>query len=206
MPTGVPIRDVREQLFDAAGRVLRRDGPDALTSRAVTIEAGLAKGILHRHFADFDTFLASLVLTRIELLDHRSEELRSYAGSRGIADNLVAALTTSLDPDSLAIVGLVMSRRDLLARLRLTTPTGVPLLAEATRMIAAYLTAERGLGRITPKADVDQLALVLVGAAHLLLAGRERAPQASEVRQLVVTVIGGAMQEERDAVSFPASH
>jgi AcrR family transcriptional regulator len=202
----VPIRDVREQLFDAAGRVLRRDGPDALTSRAVTIEAGLAKGILHRHFADFDTFLASLVLTRIELLDHRSEELRSYAGSGGVADNLVAALTASLDPDSLAIVGLVMSRRDLLARLRLTTPSGVPLLAEATRMIAAYLTAERGLGRITPKADVDRLALVLVGAAHLLLAGRERAPQAGEVRQLVVTVLAGAMQEEGDAASFPASH
>ena len=35
VPTGVTIRDVREQLFGAAERILLRDGPDALTSRAV---------------------------------------------------------------------------------------------------------------------------------------------------------------------------
>jgi AcrR family transcriptional regulator len=201
MPTGVPIRDVRDQLFDAAARVLRREGPEALTSRAATSEAGLAKGILHRHFADFDTFLASFVLARIELLDGRSEELRASAGSGGVAENLAASLTGSLDPDALAIVGLVLSRRDLLARLRLTTPTGIPLLAETTRMIAAYLTAERGLGRITLDADVDRLALVLVGAAHVLLAGRDGTPDAEEVRRLVVTVIAGVMREGRDAAS-----
>jgi AcrR family transcriptional regulator len=65
VPTGVALRDVREQLFDAAERVLLRDGPRALTSRAVTTEAGVAKGVLHRHFADFDAFLAALVEDRI---------------------------------------------------------------------------------------------------------------------------------------------
>src|SRR6202451_4142304 len=65
MPTGVRILDAREQLFGAAERVLLRDGPNALTSRAVTTEAGCAKGVLHRHFADFDAFLAELVLDRI---------------------------------------------------------------------------------------------------------------------------------------------
>src|SRR5690348_543872 len=38
MPTGVAIRDPRGQLFDAAERVLLRDGPGGLTSRAVTME------------------------------------------------------------------------------------------------------------------------------------------------------------------------
>ena len=76
VPTGIPIRDIRDQLFDAAERVLLRDGPSALTSRAVTTEAGVAKGILHRHFPDFDAFLAALVLTHIERLD---------AGSRSFA-------------------------------------------------------------------------------------------------------------------------
>src|SRR5689334_3785252 len=64
VPTGIALRDVREQLFDAAERVLLRDGAAALTSRAVTTEAGVAKGVLHRHFADFDAFLAELVLDR----------------------------------------------------------------------------------------------------------------------------------------------
>ncbi len=60
MPTGVALRDAREQMFAAAERILLRDGPQALTSRAVTAEAGVAKGVLHRHFADFDAFLAEL--------------------------------------------------------------------------------------------------------------------------------------------------
>ena len=42
-------------------------------------------------------------------------------------------------------------------------------------MIAAYLTEERELGRIAADADVDALALSLIGAGHLLFAGREGA-------------------------------
>jgi AcrR family transcriptional regulator len=53
VPAGVTIRDPRGQLFGGAGRVLLRDGPGGLTSRAVTAEAGVAKGVLHRHFAGF---------------------------------------------------------------------------------------------------------------------------------------------------------
>jgi hypothetical protein len=53
VPTGVALPDPREQLFAAAERILRRAGPQALTSRALTTEAGCAKGVLHRHFAGF---------------------------------------------------------------------------------------------------------------------------------------------------------
>jgi AcrR family transcriptional regulator len=42
----VALRDARQQLFDAAERILLRSGPNALTSRAVTAEAGCAKGVL----------------------------------------------------------------------------------------------------------------------------------------------------------------
>jgi hypothetical protein len=43
VPAGVALRDPRQQLFDAAARVLLRDGVTGLTSRAVTTEAGVAK-------------------------------------------------------------------------------------------------------------------------------------------------------------------
>src|SRR5438094_126818 len=39
-------------MFAAAERILLRDGPHALTSRAVTTEAGVAKDVLHRHYSD----------------------------------------------------------------------------------------------------------------------------------------------------------
>jgi hypothetical protein len=72
-----------------------------------------------------------------------------------------------LDPTATALIALVCSRRPLLEKLRLTTPLGIPLLAEITKHLAAYLTAERGLGRIELTTDVDALAVMLVGSAHL---------------------------------------
>jgi hypothetical protein len=74
---------------------------------------------------------------------------------------------TALNPTAVRIISLICSRRGLLARLRLTTPTGIPVAVEITRMVAAYLTAERGLGRIAITADVDALAVLLVGGAIL---------------------------------------
>ncbi|MEU5030480.1 TetR/AcrR family transcriptional regulator [Streptomyces milbemycinicus] len=193
MPTGVALRDAREQLFGAAERVLLRDGPSALTSRAVTTEAGCAKGVLHRHFADFDAFLAELVLDRIARLDHQAAALRESAGTGSVADNLTRALMELFGSVAVAVVGLVISRDDLRARLRETRPTGIPLLTEAAGMVAGYLAAERDLGRIAADADLDTLAPTLIGAAHLLFADRKGTPpEADAVRKVVTTVIAGA--------------
>ena len=196
MPTGVHIRDVREQLFDAAERVLLRDGPNALTSRAVTTEAGYAKGVLHRHFADFDAFLAKLVLDRVDRIGYQAAALRESAGTGTVADNLVDALTDLFGSVAVAIVALVIFRDELRARLRQTWPTGVPLATEAATMIASYLTAERDLGRIAEDAHLDTLALTLIGAAHLLFADRKGTPPRPEaVRNMVTTVLAGVVPE-----------
>jgi AcrR family transcriptional regulator len=190
VPTGVAIRDARDQLFDAAERVLLRDGPNALTSRAVTTEAGCAKGVLHRHFADFDAFLAELAADRIARLDSQAAALRASAGTGTVAGNLTGALTDLFGSVALGIISLVISRDELRARLREARPAGIPLLTEATAMIASYLAIERDLGRIAADADVDTLAPTLIGAAHLLFAGREGVPpEAGAVRKVVTTVI-----------------
>jgi len=192
VPTGVAIRDAREQLFGAAERVLLRDGPNALTSRAVTTEAGCAKGVLHRHFADFDAFLAELVLDRIARIGGQAAALRESAGTGTVAGHLTEALTDLFGPVAVAIVALITFRDDLRARLRQERPAGVPLLTEATAMIASYLTAERELGRIAADADVGTLAPTLIGAGHLLFADREGGPpEPGAVRNVVTTVIAG---------------
>jgi AcrR family transcriptional regulator len=189
---------VRQQLFDAAERVLLRDGPNALTSRAVTTEAGCAKGVLHRHFADFDAFLAELVLDRIGRIDNQAAGLRDSAGTGTVADNLTGALTDLFGSVAVAIVGLITSRDDLRARLRQTTPTGIPVLTEASAMVAAYLTAERELGRVAAEADVGTLAPTLIGAGHLLFADRKGTPpEAGAVRKVVTAVVAGVVREPR---------
>jgi AcrR family transcriptional regulator len=214
VPTGTSIRAVRAQLFDAVERVLLRDGPSALTSRAVTTEAGCAKGVLHRHF---DAFLAEFVLDRANRMDPRAEALRTAAGtgtvdrnerietqaaalresagSGTVADNLTGALTALFGSVAVAMVALVTFREELRARLRQAWPAGVPVLTEAAAMIGSYLAAERDLGRIAGDADVDTLAPTLIGAGHLLFADRRGAPpEVGAVRKMVTTVIGGVVR------------
>ncbi|MFB9317023.1 TetR/AcrR family transcriptional regulator [Cryptosporangium minutisporangium] len=194
MPTGVAIRDVREQLFDAAERVLLRDGPSALTSRAVTTEAGCAKGVLHRHFEDFDAFLADFVLDRIDRMDAQAALLRDAAGTGTVVDNLTDAVTALFGSVAVAIVPLVTFRDELRARLREKWPVGVPVLTEGAVMIEAYLAAERDLGRITADAPVDALAATMIGAGHLLFADRTGAPpDPAAIRTMVTTVVGSVL-------------
>ena len=196
MPTGVALRDAREQLFDAAERVLLRDGPGALTSRAVTTEAGVAKGVLHRHFADFDAFLAEFVLDRIGRMDGQAAALRDAAGTGTVTGNLTDALTALFGSAAVAMVPLVSSRESLRARLRETWPVGVPLMTEAVAMLASYLTAERELGRIAADADVDTLAPTLIGAGHLLFADRTgAAPTPEAVHRMVTTVLSSVTRD-----------
>ncbi len=198
MPTGVALREVRAQLFDSAERVLLRDGPSALTSRAVTTEADCAKGVLHRHFEDFDAFLAEFVLDRVEKLDATAAALTETAGTGVLVQNLAEALTAVFESVAVAIVPLVIFRDGLRARLRREWPAGVPVLTQAAVVIGGYLAAERDLGRLAADADVDTLAATLIGATHLLFADRTgAAPDAEQVRKTVTAVVGSGIRPAR---------
>ncbi|MDR7274668.1 TetR/AcrR family transcriptional regulator [Catenuloplanes atrovinosus] len=195
MPTGVAIRDVREHLFAAAERVLVRDGAAALTSRAVTTEAGVAKGVLHRHFPDFDGFLAELIRDRVARLAVDAEALHAGAGTGSVAGRLAATLTGLFGSVAVGLVGLLIFRDDLRARLRADYPTGVPLLADIVEMIAAYLELERAAGRVAADADPTLLAHTLIGSSHLLFAGRRDAPPAeAEVAELITSILAPVLR------------
>jgi AcrR family transcriptional regulator len=192
VPTGVAIRDPRGQLFDATERVLLRDGPGGLTSRAVTAEAGVAKGVLHRHFADFDAFLAEFALDRLAGLGAQAAALRALAGSGTVAGNLAAALPDLFSPSVLALIRLVIARDDLRARLRAATGSRIPLLSESTALAAGYLAAERDLGRVASDADIGTLAATLIGAAHLLFTDTDGIPEPAAVARVVDGVLAAA--------------
>jgi hypothetical protein len=76
-----------------------------------------------------------------------------------------------------AIVGLVVSREGLLARPRQAGATRLPLLEEGAGIIAGYLGAEVGAGRVAADADVPTIAPTLIGAAHLLFADGSSGPE-----------------------------
>ncbi|SDT51018.1 DNA-binding transcriptional regulator, AcrR family [Actinoplanes derwentensis] len=180
------LRDVREQLFDAADRILLGSGPEALTSRAVTDTAGCAKGVLHRHFTDFDAFLADYVLDRV----HRMDTAPLQAGAGTVTGNVAAFLAELFGSVAVAIVALVTFRDGLRARLRDTWPAGVPVLTQGAVALADYLEDERAHGRVAAVADATVLGAVLIGTGHLLYADRTGSPPTpDELRRTVEAII-----------------
>lgn len=172
-PRGVTIPDVPEQLFKAAEQVLTRDGPIGLTSRAITNEAGLAKGILYNHFTDLDAFLAAFVVDRFRLTAADADTLPSRAGQATVIDNLTDAAVSLFGPRSLVILSLVLSRPTLMRRLQQSAAAGTPDLQQLEEAFAAYLDAEKKLGRIAADADTQTLAFMLIAAVHhLFVTGR----------------------------------
>lgn len=194
MPTGVALDDPRAQLVAAAERLLATRGAAALTSRAVTDEAGVAKGVLHRHFADVDDLLAALVRTRARQAADLGERLVAAAGSGDVVDHVTGYLTATLDDVALAVVALVTARDELRRRLRETTPEGLPLLTDITEALATYLAGEQSSGRVARGAEPPHLAMTLVGTGHLLFAGHLGArPDEAAVREVVESVLLGAL-------------
>ncbi len=118
-------------------------------------------------------------------------------------DNLAGTLAAALTPTAIGIINLVCSRQALITRLRLITPAGIPVAAEITKIVAAYLTAERGLGRIAIDTDVDALAILLVGGAHLRATEKDDLLlDPADLQNVVKAGIGsGVTQQPREARS-----
>ncbi|MDH6229148.1 TetR/AcrR family transcriptional regulator [Streptomyces sp. MJP52] len=189
-PRGVAIPDLRELLFDAAERVLARDGAAALTSRAVTSEAGCAKGVLHTHFAGLDEFVAELVLDRFARIAALAEGLPGRAGAGAVTDNLasVASVVLSLDP---GVVGLAVTRPEASRRIREAWQAGAPGFGVVERSISGYLREEQRLGRVGRAVDAECVALALVGTLHhLLMTGWAGAPDPqARVQRLIRALV-----------------
>ncbi|WP_017593749.1 TetR family transcriptional regulator [Nocardiopsis potens] len=169
MPRGVAIPEVRQHLFAAAERVIVRDGPARLSGRSVTAEAGVAIGLLHRHFADFDAFLADYAVDRAFLISAEAAALPDRAGSGTVAGNLRDALLATPPTALLAPVRLLASRPELAERVRAILGERTAGLDAIESAAAAYLAEEQRLGRLTPSADPGALALALVGVLHHLV-------------------------------------
>ncbi|MCZ4119718.1 TetR/AcrR family transcriptional regulator [Streptomyces sp. H39-S7] len=191
-PRGVAVPDVRRRLFAAAEQVLAREGPAALTSRAITGEANCAKGMLHAHFAGLDEFVAELVLDRFARTARQARELPRLAGRDTVAGNLVTvalALLTSAGP---TVASLAVTRPAASLRIRQALEAGAPGFATIQGSIAEYLDAEQRLGRLVDGTDTPAVALALVGTVHhLLMTTPVDAPDArAQVERLVAVLVG----------------
>jgi AcrR family transcriptional regulator len=192
MPRGVAIPQVREQLFAAADRVLARDGPSGLSTRAVTAEAGVANGVLHRHFRDFDEFLASFAADRLQDITDSAAALPRRAGQGSVAGNLTDAAVAVFGTSAQALMSLVTMKPDLGSVLEhdADRPGG---LAGIELHFAGYLDAEKKIGRISSESDTEALAFTLLGAVHHLVIMRrgDEPGLRQQVQRIVAALIAG---------------
>ena len=193
MPRGVAIPEVREQLFAAAGRVLAQAGPAGLTTRAITAEAGVANGVLHRHFRDLDRFLAEFVASRLAAIARTAASMPSRAGQGSVAANLTDAILALFGADALAMMNLVAARPELQPAAEHAAAPAAGGISDVEGHFAAYLDAEGKLGRIAPGTDTQALAFTLIGAVHHLVitnpAGLPDLPE--RVRRIVAALMAG---------------
>jgi AcrR family transcriptional regulator len=169
VPRGVAIPEIRERLFDAMQRLLLRDGPGAVSTRAITTEAGCAKGVLHNHFNDLDGFLAEFVLSRLHTALHDVADLPAKAGLGSVRGNLVRAAEALFTSPVLTAHSVLIFWPSLASRLREAHGHRPPRLDDLVRIFAGYLDAERELGRIRSATDTEAVALALVATVHHLL-------------------------------------
>ncbi|MFI6118705.1 TetR/AcrR family transcriptional regulator [Streptomyces sp. NPDC051064] len=191
-PRGVTMPDVRERLFAAAERVLAREGPGALTSRAITGEAGCAKGMLHAHFAGLDEFVADLCLDRFARTARQAEELPGRAGENTVAENLGGIALALLDSAGPTIAGLAMTRPAASLRVRQAMEAGAPGFSAVQEAIAQYLAAEQRLGRLSGGTDTGAVALAVAGTVHhLLMTSWSGAPDPRQQVERLVAMLTG---------------
>jgi len=189
-PRGVAIPEPHEQLFAATDRLLERAGPAALTSRAITEEAGVAKGVLHNHFADLDGFLLAYAVDRIRALAARAEQLEALAGQQTVTANLTEAAMTLFGTTALTVSRLTLARPSLLGRIIDAFASGSDQLGPVEAAIASYLDAEQKLGRVNASLDTKTLALALVGSVHHLFFTRPGQPlERAAVERIVAALL-----------------
>jgi AcrR family transcriptional regulator len=206
MARGVAIPEVREQLLAAADRVLARDGPAGLTTRAVTAEAGVANGVMHRHFRDLDQFLTAFVASRLGDIADSAAALPGRAGHGTITGNLTDATVAIFGISAQALMNLVAAKPDLGPALEHADGRAGGL-GDIERHFAAYLDAEQKLGRIGPAADTRTLAFTLLGTVHhLILTRRGDTPDLREqVRRIAAALVAGMDTGDQRAPG-PAAH
>jgi AcrR family transcriptional regulator len=191
----------RDQLVEAAERVLRTRGLARATTKEIAREAGCAEGTLYLHFADKLDLVRAVHERLLPAFVELVKQLPERAGGGTVAGNLteLAGGALRLYRDLLPLGSSLFADPELLGRFRalLAERGGGP--QRAWEPVVAYLRAEQALGRVDPAADPAAAAVLLLGACQQLvfvelMTGPETLPfrdRPDPAAELVATLLAG---------------
>src|SRR5688500_2634148 len=111
--TGVMTEELRASLLDAARRIIVRDGPAALTMRALATEAGCAVGLPYKVFADRRELVGDILHTEFLTLEVRFGEMAGRVGTGTVGANLAWLAEVLLDSPAVALAHEVIGDEQL---------------------------------------------------------------------------------------------
>lgn len=201
----MPTTETREQILEAARRVIEEQGLGRATTRQIARAAGCAEGTLYVHFKDKAELFLCVLRERLPEFIRRLEALPDRVGKRKVRANLeeVALAALAFFRELIPMSASIFAEPDLLARHREALRernVGPHLSYEA---VADYLRAEQRLGRVSERADPYAAAVALLGAGyHYSFVGyaiggdRLRLPPERLVKEVVRTLSEGLAPRE----------
>ncbi len=141
---------LREQLIDAAERLLADRQVSAITTRDIARAAGLSVGVLYNYFGNKNDLVVAALLRRYDAQLAVFGEGLPVAGEGDVEANLVryAEAMFGLANDTLPAVASLMSDPPLMHRFVAEIHGPGYGMRQTLGQVAAYLTAEQGLGRL----------------------------------------------------------
>ena len=158
--------ETRERIVDAAAEVMESLGLARATTKQIASTAGYSEATLYKHFASkLELFLAVLD-ERLPDLVGLLTRLPDEAGQGVVAERLEEVATRAMRfyERVFPMVASIFAEPAVVARYREGLAAVGAGPHQANEALAAYLRAERGLGRIDASVDPEAGAAMLLGA------------------------------------------
>jgi AcrR family transcriptional regulator len=156
----------RDDILDAAAKVMRTQGFARATTKSIAQVAGYSEAALYKHFDDKAAILLAVMHERMPQLPSSLMELIGNPGTGTVRANLTRLARTAIDfyIDGFPILVSLFSSQELLTahRRRMQELNAGPHKAQEGLIL--YLREEQKLGRIRRTADAEAAAALLFGA------------------------------------------
>jgi AcrR family transcriptional regulator len=157
------VRNTRQQILNAAQRLIETEGVIRLTTKEIAREAQCAEGTLFKHFKSKEELCLAVVLENAPKF--KEAIARMEPGKLAVAKNLEdIALAAIRFSEKLIPLGVtLLADAKLLARHRHGMDDGARGPKEVFDLVATYVAGEQRLGRIGRHAKPLSVAALLFG-------------------------------------------
>jgi AcrR family transcriptional regulator len=170
---------LRSSLVEHALRLVARQGPGALTMRALAAEADCSVGLPYKVFEDRQALVVAACQSELHRLVGNADELAARAGTGSVGANLCWFSEQLLDSPAVALAQEVMADDRLGDAVAAHAHDGGAGPGDFESAFVRYLTLEQDGGRVRGDVDVTAVAFLVAGAVHNLVVSGPAWPRPS---------------------------